>query len=140
MDDSKRKEILNGAARAILFLKAHPEVKLPAQLNGYGAPVTWSVWLTGDAKDQKTNLRLATRALGKVKKIATESAFGVTHEFGPEFIFKVAADRGQTCDRIVTGTRKVMKTVEVTPAVYDTVEVTEDIVDWYCPPILPDDK
>lgn len=84
----------------------------------------------------------ALRAGGKVTKGVRDRYFDLFIHFGPvkaQFI----ADRGEVCERVVTGTREVTEEVpdpEALAAV-PKVAVTKTVedVEWVCRPLLGDD-
>lgn len=79
------------------------------------------------------------RALGRGAKEVDDSWFHVVRTFGPVRL-DVFAARATVCERVVTGTREVTKTVrdplalEQVPLI-EVTEVVED-VEWICEPSI----
>lgn len=86
-----------------------------------------------------TFAKTAARYAAKVDKNFTTGFALVVADFGGVRV-SVQADRDEVCERVVTGTESVTKTVpdpEALAAV-PTVEVTEEVetVEWVCRPLL----
>jgi len=80
---------------------------------------------------------LATHALllGSAEKSGSDEWYSVVKRFGAHRI-EVYGQRDDVCERIVVGTRDVEKMVVDPDAPLVTVTVTEEIVEWVCPPSL----
>jgi hypothetical protein len=132
-----REEQIAGARDLIAWLEAHPEVPMPYQLsNGYVLIMTHTV------EDPKATLAAIARALpGKVDKDTYANQFEISGRVGGIEV-KATAVRNDVCERVVTGTREVTKTVPDPAVVVPMVEVTETVedVEWVCGPLLGEAK
>jgi hypothetical protein len=129
-----RSTLLKELHNLLTFLELHEDVPLPFELKGYDGP-TFTVYVTGDADEQKAKLATIARALGTCDKFATEVSFGVTRSHGG-ITLRVRADREATCTAKVVGKHRVKREVLVQEAVYETRDVEEDLVEWDCPDSL----
>lgn len=87
--------------------------------------------------------RVASRYTTKVEKRFSTGFASVEASFGPLRVL-IQADRDEVCERVVTGTETVTKSVPdpAALAAVPTVEVTEtvDTYEWVCRPLLADDS
>jgi hypothetical protein len=83
--------------------------------------------------------RIAARYTTKVEKSFSTSFASVVAQFAGVRV-SVQTDRDEVCERVVTGTETVTKTVPDPDALaaVPTVEVTEEVeqVEWRCRPLL----
>lgn len=91
------------------------------------------------AEEQAALARAALKAGAKVEKDITSTQHNLVLRWGPVGAFALAA-RGQVCERVVTGTRKVTRAVKdpVALAAVPEIEVEETVedVEWVCRPVL----
>ncbi len=98
---------------------------------------------TGSVDDPKAEMatfaRAAAKCGAKVRKNGGDKWFSVVAAWGPVEV-EVFVDREEVCERVVTGTETVTKTVPDPEqlAAVPMVEVTEVVehVEWVCPPLL----
>lgn len=134
---STREEQIAAIREAIDWLEAHPEVPMPVNLDD-------SLYATeygGFAFhiDAKATLAAMARALpGKVEKEAhSNGQFYLTGRVAGIRMHAIAT-RSEVCERVVTGTREVTKTIPDPAVVVPVIEVTETVedVEWVCGPLL----
>jgi hypothetical protein len=142
--DPERAAFCDGLEQIAAFLREHPAVPLPyigSTQAGGGIRPTLEIYLYGD--NQREDLAVIARAMGKADKVPVDSLarLNVVRHFAGIALVAVA-DRDQVCERVVTGTREVTKTVPDPDALaaVPTVEVTEVVeeVEWRCMPLLAD--
>lgn len=101
-----------------------------------------NVHLSGDEASATADFaRMAAKAGATVTKEVTDTFFHVFADFGGVKA-KSLAYRANVCERVVTGTREVTKTVPDPKALaaVPEVQVTEMVedVEWVCRPLLAD--
>jgi hypothetical protein len=104
-----------------------------------------NVFPRGDKKAQIAEfVRAGLRSGARVEKRVIGDWFAATLHFGAGVDIDVTAQRDEVCERVVTGTKTVTKTVPDPEALatVPTVEVTEEIeqVEWVCRPLLAAEK
>lgn len=139
-----RAEYIAGLRQLSDILEANPELALPLDGKLEGIPI--AVYLTNDSEDPRADMAAWTRALPGTKSKTPSGAEGEyftirTRLGGPNGLhFKVLANRGDVCERIVIGTREVTEEkpdpalLAELPLVTETR--TEEIVEWRCSSIL----
>jgi hypothetical protein len=102
-----------------------------------------NVWYAKSPEILSTLTRAALRHGAKVDKNAFSEVFDLRLSFGP-VTARCLANRDNVCERVVTGTETVTKTVPdpVALAAVPTVEVTEvvEISEWKCGSLLAAEK
>lgn len=92
--------------------------------------------------------RLCVRSGAKVEKFQGNVYAGVEVHFTPpgtypQVYVRASVDREQICERVVTGTHEVIEEVPDPDLLAAVPKVTnvrvEEIVEWKCRPILPDE-
>lgn len=131
---STREEQLSNIVDFAAWLEAHPEVPIPADLTGAGYVLIHA----RHSEDPRAAVAAVARALpGKVDKSTYSGLFQVEGRVCGITV-KAIAERDLVCERVVTGTREVKKTIPdpmVTVPVIEVVETVED-VEWRCGPLL----
>lgn len=128
----------DGLQALVDLLRAHPELRSPFQYS----EILNSISHVEDPKAELAGWARATSHLRPSKDYDGDYAHLVIH-FGPDIDLKVYAGRALVCERIVTGTETVTKTVKDPEALkaVPEVEVTEEVetVEWVCSPLLAGD-
>ena len=119
------------------MVEASPEI---APLGEY-CMQTLYVFSARSAEDHAMVTRAALRHGAKVDKDIGEELYNLSLSFaGGAVVAKVLANRSDVCERVVTGTETVTKTVPDPERLAEvpTVEVTETVehVEWVCRPLL----
>lgn len=148
MSMTDRAPVAEVAERARLLAAALAElpadIPTPTHVQVYTSTITDRVeisWLlfggeTGDDLDaQKSIAADVIRILGGKWEKQPDDLFEFTQRRGA-VKFNVMVHREAVCTRVVTGTRKVTRTVPAPDA--PTVEITETVedVEWVCAPVL----
>lgn len=135
--DPERVKAIASLYELALLLEKHPELPVPFELDGSGH-LSINFW---DA-DAKTKLLAAARAIpGLLKKRvwggSSTSYYTLDGQVGTIGL-QLTAYRDAVCERVVTGTREVTKTIPDPMVTVPTVEVTETVedVEWVCGPLL----
>lgn len=137
-EDSGRPEIR--ALRQLAdLLEANPHLTNPFNCG----PVHH--YLGYQSEDKKADLRNWARATSHLRPTKAYTDYAELNiDFGGGLVVKVYADREQVCERVVTGTREVTKTVKDPDALAAVPEVevtvTEEDVEWICKPLLADES
>lgn len=138
-DDQDRMQTIASLYELALLLEKHPELPIPFELQGGSYGHLSINFLDGDAK---SDMLAAARAIpGMLNKRVwggkTASYFTLDGRVGSISI-QLTAFRESVCERVVTGTREVKKTVPDPMVVVPVVEVTETVedVEWVCGPLL----
>lgn len=103
-----RPALIQGLRQLADFLEAHPE-----------APLSHVHVMEYIAK--RDQFKHVARVMGNIDKTLNDDFFGIERCFGP-VVYRIFTDRGNICERIVTGKR----TIPAQP------EHEEDIVEWSC--------
>ena len=127
----------NGLRALADFIDANPDLHTP-----------WTAWpldicnplvLTLDKKAALRAWARASASLRPAKQYDEEHAY-LTVDFGGGVKVKTYAQRDEVCERIITGTREVTKTVKDPDALAAVPEVevtvTEETVEWICHSLL----
>ncbi len=105
----------------------------------WSATTTGAFYLNLGDGDQRKRAAAIMRAIGgkwdkKPRTCGTEIDFTQKH---PRFKLDITADRDAVCERVVTGTRQVTRTVPAVEAKPGrTVTETVEDVEWDCGPVL----
>lgn len=132
--DDERAAYIRGLRNLAGLLAANPSLALPYP--GHGSDLT--VILVADP-DQREQLAAWVRHMdsGVKTKQVTDTAYRVRGTVGGLPVV-VIADRDEVCQRVLVGTREVVRQVPHPDAPMVTViEVVED-VEWVCSPLLAD--
>jgi hypothetical protein len=123
-ETSERQEAITGLRALADFLDAHPDAKLPHNVQAM------------ECHDSAEALADRVRALGGHWDKTTDGSYlELNRSFGPRVTYQLFAARAKVCERIVTGTEEVE--VKEYPAVEPIVRTeTREVVEWRCPPIL----
>lgn len=130
--DEKRAGYISGLRKVADLLEAEPDLPVPFH-GAEGGPLT--VYMLHSDRESFVS---AVRALpGKADKQVTDDTYRVGVRLDGLGL-EVVAYRSEVCERVVTGTREVTKTIPDPNAVVPTVEVTETVedVEWICKPLL----
>lgn len=118
------------------LLDAHPDLTHP--WDGYDPCILHPISSEADPKAAMRDWAKATSHLRPTKNFDTWASLFV--DFGGGIVVQVYASREQVCEKVVTGTREVTKSVKDPDALaaIPTVEVTETLedVEWICRPLL----
>ncbi|MEV6879145.1 hypothetical protein [Amycolatopsis sp. NPDC051128] len=138
----QRAEALRAQAAGILRLadmvEANPE--LPAEYLKPSKKITVTAWYASSPAQLAAIARAGMAHGAKVDKdIVGEDIYRLRLSWG-WFTAEALAQRGEVCERVVTGIETVTKTVRdpAALAAVPTVEVTETVenVEWVCRPLL----
>jgi hypothetical protein len=90
-------------------------------------------------KDQKLEVAIVARAMGKAEKSYLDTTLYLTKSFGSATISYVA-DRNEVCDQVLVGTR--IEPAHVIPAREEqhVPEHEVPVYEWRCSPLLEPDK
>lgn len=124
-----RQSYIAGLRSLAAALENNEEMPLPDQS-------TLSVYVYGDEKAQMRKAAKATP--GTLEKKSNDTFFRLSREFDG-ITYEIVACRNATCTPVVVGKKKATKTEIVTPAVTREVEVEENVIEWDCGDILPED-
>lgn len=131
-----RAEYVAGLRALADVLEREPGLPLPVK-----DTFSWNVWPVGfaDVKAEVARIRRLLPA-ARFKKNEPDSEYNrqYFHLSAPlhGVTLEICTYRDQVCERVVTGTREVTKTV---PVQMEDIIVTEDIVEWRCHPLLAED-
>ena len=122
------------------FLDAYPDLPEPTHYEVYRHPaVKWLIWDYVPGEQKQLAIDVVRLLPGK----ATKTVRGVDGwmEYSGEVDgvkWKVVAAREAVCERVVTGTETVTKSVPDPSILVPLVEVTEEVetVEWVCSPLL----
>ncbi len=137
-NEEKVAEMAAGLHALADMIGANPDLApLATYLDGVSVFYAWT-------KDDLARIALARLAAGaKIDKGAVGDVYKLTMRFGPVGV-RALADRGDVCERVVTGVETVTTIVPdpVLVAAVPTVEVTEQVeqVEWVCRPLLASEK
>lgn len=134
---AKRANHVAALYRVADLLAAHPDVPVPT-VDPY--EIVWH-FLTDDA-NAKSGMARTVRAMpGRFTKNDPTGGYSETYyELRGSlagFPVRLVAYRAAVCERVVTGTERVVRQVAAAPAV-EAHEVVEDVdtVEWVCTPLL----
>lgn len=140
MSERTRAEQIAGIYGLALWLEQNPDVPIPWDLTGN--PSCHVNIHASHGEDQRDVVAAVARALpGKVDKSVWgpgDYYFGLTGKAPGGVGINVIATRAEVCERVVTGTREVKKTIPDPMVTVPTIEVTETVedVEWVCGPLL----
>lgn len=129
-----RQQAVDGIRALADFLEDHPELDAP-DTDRFHVCLTWK----DDPKAEMARWARAASHLKPIKDFDSDQYARLLIPFGPTSI-EVFANREQVCEKVITGTETVTKTVqdpEMLKAV-PLVEVTEQVetFEWRCHPLL----
>ena len=131
---------ISGLRKLADLLEQHPDLPLPyGSGNGTFPSLRVTFYMLGDTREAFTSTAL--RFPGPLTKEVRASTYAVAGQLDG-LHFEVVAYRKDVCERVVTGTREVTKTIPAPGAEVPMVEVTETIedVEWVCGPLLADGR
>lgn len=137
---STRSEYISGLRKLADLLETQPDLPLPfdgGAENNASTRITF--YLLGDPRDVFVQ---AARALpGPLDKEVSGDTYRVVAHLDGLHV-QVVAYREDVCERVVTGTREVTKTVPDPMVTVPVVEVTETVEDvrWVCSPLLASEQ
>ena len=135
-----RAEQIAGVYQLALWLEQNPDIPIPWEIAGTSEQSSILIHAHHGEADQKTIMAAAARAIpGKVDKdVIGNHLFSIEGTIPGGVRVKVIANRDEVCERVVTGTREVTKTVPDPMVTVPTIEVTETVedVEWVCGPLL----
>jgi len=135
---STREEYISDLRKLADLLEQRPELPTPYHGDIYGAGPLTCYMLTAE----REAFVAAVRALpGVAKKAIERDTYRVSTTLDGLGV-EVVAYRDNVCERVVTGTREVTKTIpdpNITVPVVEVTEVVED-VEWVCTPLLAGDR
>jgi hypothetical protein len=121
------------------WLESHPEIPIPYALSGE-SEFAYELIHAAHGSDQQAVLAAVARALpgtvGKRVLDTNDRLFSIDGRLPGGINIKVIADRGEVCERVVTGTREVTEEVPDPTAPKLTVTRTVEDVEWVCGSIL----
>jgi hypothetical protein len=134
---STREEYIAGLRAVADLIEATPDLPLPSSELLF----SWNVWPSMGVDDIPAEVARLRRLLpGTFTKNDPGSAYGAAYyqldgQIGAAKL-EITTNREEVCERVVTGTREVVKTVPApgTPTV-EVVETVEDF-EWVCKPLL----
>lgn len=139
--DPQRTRTVAALFELALLLEQHPEIPIPYQLT---KSTSLTIHLLS-SQDPRGELARIVRLLpGPVEKSVSgghdgfPSYFDATATIGDAIRVTVTAFRDDVCERVVTGTREVTKTIPDPAVDVPTIEVTETVedVEWVCGPLM----
>jgi len=135
MSDETRAAYISGLRKLADLLEQHDELPLPYEGSSPGLARRMTFFFLGDPRDVFVK---AARALpGRLDKEVTDDTYRVTASLDGLHVEAVAY-RNDVCERVVTGTREVTRTIPDPNIKAPLVEVTETVedVEWVCAPLL----
>ena len=146
-NDTDRAAYISGLRAVADWLAAHPEVPLPYlgdYAKGSSLPSLPIYLYDAPGREQLAAIARAMADGGTATKAVQEYRDGdskvqVWREFDGIVVFATIA-QSEVCERVVTGTETVTRTVPDPTVEVPMVEVTETVetVEWRCRPILAD--
>lgn len=144
MSERTRAEQIAGIYQLALWLEQNPDVPIPWDLSGQSG--THVNIHASHGETEKAVVAAVARALpGRVEKRVwgkDDQYFGVEGNAPGGVGINVIATRDEVCERVVTGTREVTKTIPDPAVEVPTIEVTETVedVEWVCGPVLREEQ
>lgn len=136
----KRAAYISGLRKLADLLEQHEDFPLPygAGTSGEMASYRMSFYLFGDSREAFVSA--ARKFPGTLDKVVADDTFRLNGQI-EGLHFELVAFRKDVCERVVTGTREVTRTIPDPTVVVPTVpmvEVTETVedVEWVCAPLL----
>jgi hypothetical protein len=136
-NDTQRGEYVKGLRVLADLLETHPELPLPYTAGTEDSPAHRLTFYYLGADDPKARLAEFARLIpGTLRKEATDGrTLRMVGRLAGLWVQGVA-EREAVCERVVTGTREVTRTVfGPAPVVGEVTETVED-VRWDCAPLL----
>lgn len=132
-----RADYIAGLRALADLLDQHDELPLPTA--GRTTALDWWIW-DHEVNDAKATLAAIVRLLPGSKS-KTAGQVGATSWFTVEAALHglridINTNRASVCQRVVTGTREVTKTIPDPAAPTVTVTETVEDVEWVCEPLL----
>ena len=126
-----REEALASARQIIEFFEAHPELKLPYQLQMTSA---WPIYFVS-----KDGMKDFAKAFGSAEKVTTDDEIRLRKKIGC-FALEAVAERRDVCELVVVGTEEVPEKVIPAASFPERIEpaYTRQITEWKCSPFLED--
>lgn len=136
-DGERRDAYTSGLRKLADLLDQHPDLPLPSVGRGGGTPPVRIDFFGDDAREA---MAAAARAIPGplTKRVWGDGAYFALDAQLDGLTVALDAERDVVCERVVTGTRKVTKTVPDPAVVVPMVEVTETVedVEWRCGSVL----
>lgn len=136
--DSRRTKTIAALFELALLLEQNPDLPIPFELTDSHL----NIHLMSAANPREQMAAIARMLPGPLEKDVwghgENHYFDLKAKIGGTIDLHVGAYRDQVCERVVTGTREVTKTVPDPAVVVPQVEVTETVedVEWVCTPLL----
>ena len=131
--EQNRAAVVAGYRLLADLLEKHPELPIP--YHGPASGTELRIYMLGSDRAAFVD---AVRALpGRLDKSVAADTYVVRAEL-EGIAVEVVAYRKDVCERVVTGTREVTKSIPDPDVEVPTVEVTEVVedVEWVCSPLL----
>lgn len=126
MDDNAKIQRLRELGQVFIeiadYLREHPSLPVPTTF--WMGTETFSICYV----DDRAELQAVARELGSAIKGFDDDSAWVSKKFGPVEL-RYYVSRNEVCERVVTGTREVVKQV---PTAFEAQTVVEEIVEWRC--------
>lgn len=132
--------IAENARTLAAFLEAHPDLPEPTHYEiQWGPAVKWLIF-DDDLAEQKRTAESVVRFLpGKADKRQYNEGEWLKYSGEVDGVqWQVTCQRSAVCERVVTGTETITRTVPDPTVEVPMVEVTETVetVEWVCAPLL----
>jgi hypothetical protein len=126
MENVNQKSI-NAYREAADWLEQHPE--LPRIYPG-------NIGVFARGEDQKAEAAIVAKAMGKSRKVYTESSLHLGKKFGEHCTITYLADRDKVCERVKVGTRvEPAQTLSAREEQF-VPEHEVELFEWKCSPLL----
>jgi hypothetical protein len=127
----QRRQFIQGLRAVAQFYEDHPS----AWYDGIHLTLNMYIW----GRSAREILARTARAFGRCTKNYDHTNITVSRQFGDQVTLSVFAPRAKVCRPVVVGTRILpARTVPASGEVH-LPATTEEIVQWRCDPLLPDD-
>jgi len=142
VEQGNRAKAIAALYELALLLEKNPGLPVPRELAGSLHGNHLNIHLMSSADPRGDLARIVKILPGPIEKRVwghgDTSYFDAVATIGGVIEVHVGAYRDQVCERVVTGTREVTKTVPDPSVVVPDVEVTETVedVEWICGPLL----
>lgn len=136
MSTDNRAAYISGLRKLADLLERNADIPLPYASGTAAAPAHRITFYMLDAS-REAFVERARMFPGVLKKEVGNETFSLVGSLDG-LHFDVVAYRDNVCERVVTGTRKVTRTIPDPDVEVPTVEVTETVedVEWHCAPLL----
>lgn len=135
----KLREMAEGMCQLAAMIEANPQIPVSYPKG----TVSLTVWHAPSPEQMAVIARAALAHGAKVEKKIDDELYTLKVSWG-SFTAHALAMRNDVCERVVTGTETVTKTVPdpAALAAVPTVEVVEEVehVEWVCRPLLAAEK